>query len=330
MQKLAAPLFVEKSVLHTTDPSISIIITSYSILRLNDIVDLLRSISNQGNLELIQIVLIIERDKQLFDSIKRFLGEGKWFNFAAIYYKEIGGMSRARNIATQYSLGKFLAFLDDDVILCQNWLQTVIRLSSRSDWIGLTGPSSPVWVGEPVNWFPPELSWVLGSTDWFDNGDEVSIRNAWGNNMVVRKAEFVDVGGFIEDYGLRSASRTTWTDPPSEDVDLSIRMTRKFKRPILFLPGLKVGHKVLQSKLTWRFMAQRSYSTGFQRRAIEKLYDRSGEQNILRMEKSLIPRMLVLIPRSLFSLFRKPRDNLRILGALVLVLVFSSLGYLKK
>ena len=309
-------------------PTLSIVVTSYSYQRRLDIVDLLESIHEARDPPKIQVVLIMERDLALYRFVASLLQESE-LSFVVAFYEKLGGLSVARNCGARFSTAEFLAFLDDDVVLGPNWFTAFQRVITRSDWSALTGPSHPLWLDEPLEWFPRELSWIIGSTEWFPATTERVLRNAWGNNMLVRKDDFVHVGGFRASFGLQNVNRRSWSDPPSEDVDLSLRLVRFLRKPVRFIPELAVWHKVRWTKVTWKFIAQRSYTTGFQRQAIERFYPSEGQGDILSTEKKLMPQMLALVPKSIGLLFINPGVGIRTLAISVVALLFSALGYLR-
>jgi GT2 family glycosyltransferase len=311
-------------------PSISVIVTSYSNERLQDLKDLLDSVASQKPLDQIELVVIIERERNLFEEVTAFLRTKVGLSSSVFFYPKLNGMSEARNIGATMSCGRYLAFVDDDAILEKEWLRSLEDAIDEQDIVAATGPSRPLWVGRELDWFPKELSWIIGSTEWFDSNSLAELRNAWGQNMVVRRDEFAAVNGFCVKYGLHGATRSRWFDPPSEDVDLSLRLREKFGIPILFIPGLSVRHKVKGRKISLGFVAQRSYSTGYQRRAIKNQYLRIGNlsKEPLSLERGLIPRMLTLLPRSAAGFPKSPRKSANVIVVAFVSLLFSALGYL--
>ncbi len=310
---------------------LSIVVTSYSRRRAGDLRDLFESVTKQGSLDMMELIVIIEKENALFDYVKRVLNEIHSLSSTVLYFPHIGGMSGARNIGAEESRGKFIAFVDDDVILDEGWFASLSRVVNSHDIISITGPSHPLWGSTKLDWLPRELSWLVGSTDWFDCHALTEVRNAWGYNMAVRRSEFLAVHGFTERFGLHNASRKRWFDPPSEDVDLSLRLVNRFGKPVLYVPGFSVHHKVLSQKVSVFFMAQRAYSLGFQRKSIRMAYSKlKAEGSPLSLEMSLVPRMLLLLPKSMAKAPKSPTRSLHIISSVVIVLLFAFLGHLDK
>ncbi len=317
------------SSLKHSDILVSMIITSYTLKHFGDLTELITSIRRQQSLDLLEVIFVIEKDKDLFDKTISRLSQITEFSSLILYYSHLDGMSEARNKGSEFARGKFVAFIDDDVVLDKGWLESLVYTMEKYDPIVITGPSHPIWVGTRLDWLPVELSWIVGSTEWFDCHKVTPIRNAWGNNMVVKKTEFLQIGGFSTKYGLHSARRRRWFDPPSEDVDLSLRLNQRFGKQVLYVPSMSVGHKVPKRKLSWKFIIQRSYSIGYQRHVIQKIYQ-NNSANLLSLETSLIPNLLALWPRSLVTLFKSPKKGMNTLAALFIILMFSSLGFVDR
>lgn len=307
----------------------SIIVTSYSTDRLPYLKQLIDSVNNQKDNLKAEVVFVIESDRVLFDRLVLALRDLPLFA-KVIYFDRLEGMSDARNRGVLSCSGEYIAFVDDDVVLNKDYLQTLILMMETSDAIALTGPLVPIWDENRASWFPKELSWLIGSSEWLDSNTVRNLRNAWGSNYVTRKKEFLDIGGFSQDFGLHNASRYKWSDPPSEDVDLSIRLSKEFHKPILFVPKLRVGHHVTARKISWKFIAQRSYSIGYQRHSMQKFYMNEGNAKLFSLEMALIPNILSLWPRTLVSLFRSPKKAMNTFAALFIVLIFASLGFVDR
>lgn len=305
---------------------VSVIITSFSLTQLPHLRNLIESYKNQKSEQTSELIFVLERDKLVFEQLVNILRQ-RSVSAKVFYFQKLCGMSDARNKGALLSAGDYIAFVDDDVTLGEEWLQSLIDTMENSAAIALTGPVRSYCDRIDSSWFPKELSWVIGSSDWLDCSEQKSIRNAWGCNFVTRRREFLEIGGFSTDFGLRNASRSKWADPPSEDVDLSIRLRRRYHRPILFAPRLQVGHYVSGRKMTWSFIAQRAYSVGHQRRAIASLYPSDAVDEPLSFEKSLIPKIMRLWPKSLYLFTKSPRKAMSTIAALFLVTLFSILGY---
>ncbi|MEM3191233.1 MAG: hypothetical protein QW292_03915 [Candidatus Parvarchaeota archaeon] len=130
--------------------------------------------------------------------------------------------------------------------------------------------------------------------------------------------------------GFTRRQRQSGSTPPSEDVDISFKLKKRFGKPILFVPGFSIWHKVSARKLSLAFIVQRSYSTGYQRRAIKNQWSKVGEagDKPLSLEMSLVPRMLTLLLKSVVNLPKSPKRSANIIAVTAVSLIFTVLGYL--
>lgn len=307
--------------------TISIVVTTFSVVRFRYLRTLFDSILRQNGPERLELVVVVEKDRGLAESVKRYLESSSIHNCIVLYYPHLRGMSDARNKGAAESTSPVVAFVDDDVVLGPNWLESVLRGLDNPRVVAVTGPSSPLWTRAPHLVIPPEFSWLIGSTDYFIPPNNLRVRNVWGNNMAIRKDEFTNIGGFSNDYGLHNAGRKRWFDPPSEDVDLSLRLMLRSRRELVYVPGMRVGHWVECKKVTWPYIAQRSYSIGYQRRAILVRYPSSAQGDPIRSEKHLAKRIMLLLPKSFVLFPTSPRLALNLFTLIVVVSLFSAFGF---
>jgi glucosyl-dolichyl phosphate glucuronosyltransferase len=183
---------------------------------------------------------------------------------------------------------------------------------------------------DSLEWFPEEFHWLIGGTSWFDEKSISNIRNAWGMNMSFRRQEFEACRGFDSNFGLRNFSRSSWRDPPSEDVDFSFRLKKKTGKRIVFNPKVCVYHKVSQNKVTSQFIIQRAFSVGYQRHMIRKLYVWNNKnEGVFVSENKLVKRIFAkLLPSIAIGFFKNPSIALRKVFITFLILIFVCIGYL--
>jgi hypothetical protein len=121
----------------------------------------------------------------------------------------------------------------------------------------------------------------------------------------------------------------SWIDPPSEDVDFSLRAQEKTGKKIIFSPKARVWHKIPRKRIGVRFVVQRSASVGVQRRVLEKLYRKaSHDSKLLNQERRLLKSILAgLFPRILRHLFVDPWRGWNELRITLVSLLFVAMGY---
>lgn len=284
--------------------TVSIIVTSYSLSRLNDIRDLLRSIRNQTE-ENYELVYVTERDMNLQRTVAR---EAQGVGLAACVIHNEGnpGLAEARNLGARAATGEILGFVDDDVILDRGWSKSVEETFKRYPRVvGITGPALPLWVGEPAEWFPKELDWLIGCTKWFDSNVMTEVSNCWGMNMAFRRTALLNAGGF----SVESTEGSRYLRPGSElsvgqnlgpkhgmmaeDVEASLRVSGTTGGVLCYVPEMKVYNKVYQYRISTQYVIRRSSWIGYTRRNVSQAVNRKNSS--LRFEGAILLRTLRLL-----------------------------------
>ncbi len=115
------------------------------------------------------------------------------------HYSTPPGLSRARNAAIEMCETEILAFLDDDAIPGQHWLEGLLD-AFESESVGfVAGRILPGWPGDagPPEWLPQRLIGCLSVLDLGDQDRQLEdFESAYGANMAFRKAALSGSGGF--------------------------------------------------------------------------------------------------------------------------------------
>lgn len=318
----------------SSNPLLSIVLTSYTDRRLRDIFELLESIKAQTYPH-IEIVYIIERSTRLLHRLQSYLKEKATLNVKVIFDSRDLGLSAARNLGIKNAEGEIIAFVDDDVILPPKWAEEMVRTyAMRSDIVGVTGPALPLWEDESMKWLPEELHWIIGSTTWYKYNSVKEVRHAWGMNMSFRREAFELCGGFVtrmSDYPREDVAKrmlmTLYHDVvPHEDVELSLRVRRKTGKRIIYNPKLTVVHKAKKSRLAFRFIVKEALHQGCAKRMLTTIYH--GDADLLSREYDLLFKILRdLLPNTLARLPRDPFNSWRRFSITIVTLFFLGLGY---
>jgi hypothetical protein len=104
------------------------------------------------------------------------------------------GLNVARNTGVECSTGELVVFVDDDVEVCEGWLEALlIAAGEHPEREVFTGPIIPRIEGSPPHSCgredPPITALDLGPEDTLT-------RFAWGTNMTIRRAALERVGPF--------------------------------------------------------------------------------------------------------------------------------------
>ena len=306
---------------------ISIITTSYTMDRLNDIIELLDSVSVQ-TYQNIETVFIAERSPELADSIQGYISEKGYSNMQVLYNEGEWGVSSARNLAIGPVKGDIIAFVDDDALLFPDWAEeTVKTYAEDSSVIGVTGPIFPLWERDSTSWFPQEFYWIFSCTYW-DMPEKTEVRNGYGTNISFHREVFDSGERFRTSLGAKGWGKSGWLGPGAEETELSLRIRQKTGKRIIYNPQVRVNHKVYQYRLRAEFIAKRSYWEGYAKAMLKQWYHPADDKMTLSTEHKLLYHILLrLLPKILGRIFHQPLTVLRQLWLVAIVLSCVASGY---
>ena len=126
------------------------------------------------------------------------------------------GRSNALNRGILATNASVLAFIDDDVVVAERWLDEAVEplLDARRgiDYTG--GPVQPIWEAPRPGWLSSTRADLWGAIAILDYGPEAFVfeerrRVPLGANMAVRRALVDRIGGFSPRLGRSSGSRSS-------------------------------------------------------------------------------------------------------------------------
>ena len=293
---------------------ISIVVPAYDDNRFHDLVDLIDSIRAQQRT--LELVLVIEKSQPLRDKLTAHL-ENAQVRHKILFGLDRMGLAAARNIGAKESSGPVVAFVDDDAVLSSDWSLRLINVfKDHPEIIGVTGEVLPLWVGEPLNWFPQSLYWAIGCTAWRERARKAVGYEVAGVNMAFRKEAFsyaLFSDKFTDGFGFRGKQGLT-----GDDVDFSLRLRRVTNRKILYTRNLRVYHKVYPYKTTVQYIRRYSFWQGMSEARYTQLYGGASRQNSRYS-------VFIGLSRDFFQI--TPETKKRV-GVMLAFLVFGLMGYL--
>ena len=307
-------------------PSLSIVITSYTLERLKDIFELIDSIKAQSYPN-IETIFVAEHSNELFHKVKAYMSEKVMPKIKVIFNHGVLGLSAARNLGIQEAEGDIIAFVDDDVILFPDWAEAVVKTYKDDSVIGVTGPAFPLWEDESMDWLPEEFYWIVSCTAFTGWNELRAVRSAWGMNMSFRKEAF-DHCRFSEDFGQTTGEQEAWKAGPVDDAEFSINLRLKTGKSILYNPQVRVQHKVYTYRLIQKFIRGQAYWQGYTKALLRRIYRGDADTHALLRERVLLRRILLnLVPQTARGFFTSPRLTLKRLALTTVVLFYVTLGY---
>jgi glycosyltransferase involved in cell wall biosynthesis len=173
------------------------------------------------------------------------------------------GKTYALNTAIPAAAGDVLAFIDDDHIVPQGYLEAVSRAAKENPVFGLfCGRIRPNWDGSEPEWVHDDTVYPIRPfpIPTFDLGSEtVEVESGKGRfipgagNLVVRKSVFERVGLFLEALGPKGHNLAG-----GEDIEFVKRALRCGER-LLYVPQILQYHQVQRSNLELSRLVKKAY-----------------------------------------------------------------------
>lgn len=231
---------------------VSVVVSTYSKDKLRQVLDCIASLRKQS-LQPHEILLVLDPIKEVLGHFKENVD-----NDVQIVESDGFGLSRARNAGIRNSESEIVAFIDDDAVADRDWLKNVVQNYSDSSVVGVGGSIQPLWSSNAPEWFPDELSWVIGCTyEGFPNSKGV-IRNPIGCNMSFRKSALEKAGCFRSDLGRFGKFLLS-----GEESDVSLRIKKIMPDSIIVNePSAVVFHKINHEKVSLKYVIRRSFFEG--------------------------------------------------------------------
>lgn len=165
------------------------------------------------------------------------------------------GLSYARNHGLELSRGEYVAFVDDDVEVPDNYVATLVKTLSEVRPAVLGGPGLALYKSRKPKWFKDEYA----QYDLIDEARPLQgIEYVFGFNMIFRRDYLVAVGGFDPALGMEGENIAY-----GEDIEPQILIRRMVPDGVFYYdPKLIVYHLVRPEKMTLLWNMKSSYGHG--------------------------------------------------------------------
>jgi GT2 family glycosyltransferase len=297
-------------------PPISVIICAYSLERWNELVAAVESVEHQST-PAAEVIVVIDHNGDLLDR-----AEAELRRVTVLPNREAQGLSGARNTGIAAANGDVLAFMDDDAVADENWLQRLLPPFNDADVLGVGGMIRPQWQSGMPSWFPPEFAWVVGCSYIGLPDVRSPIRNLIGCNMAIRRSVFDTVGGFVSGIG-----RIGKVPVGCEETELCIRARQASPGgEFVYEPDAIVHHNVPAGRATWAYFRSRCLAEG---RSKAQVTAAVGVADGLDSERRYATRTLPIgVARNLGQgLGGRDTKAVARAAAIVAGLAFTSVGY---
>jgi glycosyltransferase involved in cell wall biosynthesis len=277
---------------------VSVVICTYDegiYEHLCEAVESVRSQSYDG----VETIVVVDGNQKLCEQVETDYGDAADVKIHC--NEENRGLSASRNNGIERATGDVIAFMDDDAVADDNWVEELVDIYENRDAIAVGGKMTPIWVAGEPEFLPEEFYWLIGVTHrgFAESGEEV--RNTFGSNISFRADVLEELEGFAIEIG-RQGEKNLQT----EEAELGARMREEYGEGVIYNPDAKVGHKIFEWRTDKRWLIERAFWQGYSKRAMETLVDdESGGEESAYLRQLLVE----FIPARVKSLVIGPNST---------------------
>lgn len=189
-------------------------------------------------------------------------------------FEPVQGLSQARNTATEAAGGTYIAFLDDDAIACEGWLEKIVQAFEQQEYkIGSVGGKiEPIWETPRPAWLSDKILPALTVLDWFSE-PTILDDNYWlaGANLAFPKAVLQSMGGFQVTLGRKG------TNLLSNEETLMRKLIDQAGYKCFYDPDIFVRHHVPPERVNKKWFIRRYYWQGISKAVLEDYLSPSSQ-----------------------------------------------------
>lgn len=232
---------------------ISIIICTYN--RVDNLKDCFNCLASQEiTSNFAWEVLLVDNNSS--DHTKQFtLDYAAQADFKLRYsFESQQGLSHARNHGVNDSTGRILIFIDDDIRVSKNWLQSIVNAFNTQQCDAVGGRIHIESPAKLPKWITLDMYGFLGHQDF---GNEPRSMDGYkefpfGGNMAIKRAVFEKIGLFDTSMGRKGTGLKKEELFKGEETDFFHRLADVGGR-FYYQPEALVLHKILAHQLKPKF-----------------------------------------------------------------------------
>jgi glycosyltransferase involved in cell wall biosynthesis len=307
---------------------VSVVLCTHTLDRYDHLREAARSVQD-GTYDDWELVLVSDGNPEVAERMREeFAAEREAGDCVVHENDENLGLLGARNNGAAVASGDVVAFLDDDAIADERWLELLVDAYETRDRIAVGGRMVGAWVAGKPDFLPAEFYWLVGVTHrgfgpdggWDGWTTEGEVRNTMGSNISFRAETFDALDGFETDIGGRRGDNHL----QGGETELCARMAAEFDEGVWYVPEAEVAHKVFEYRTEPKWLLERAFWQGYSKRGMEHFVPESAGE-----EDAFLGDLLTeFLPRRLRSLVRRPSTaKLSQLVFLGLCTAFVGFGY---
>ncbi|RKD98075.1 glucosyl-dolichyl phosphate glucuronosyltransferase [Halopiger aswanensis] len=260
---------------------VSVVLCTYDIDAYDDFREAAMSVLEQ-TYDSVELVVVVDGTDAVYGRALEDFGNRD--DIVVHCNDENKGLLASRNRGAELASGDVVAFLDDDAVADERWIESLVDAYDEKNAIAAGGKMTPRWTADRPDFLPEEFYWLVGVTHrGFADGPE-EVRNTFGSNISFRRDVFLNLEGFDTDIGGRKGDKNL----QGGETELCARMQRKYGRAVWYVPEAEVEHKVFEYRTDPTWLLERAFWQGYSKRAMETLVPDSSDEESEFLSKLLL------------------------------------------
>ena len=295
--------------------SVSVIICAYTEKRWDDLLQAVESFKRQ-TVRQDELIVVIDHNDGLYERASQRID-----GIVLLANRNEKGLSGARNTGIAKASGDIIAFMDEDAVADEKWIERIMAHFADPSVAGVGGAIIPLWLQGKPAWFPDEFNWVAGCTYKGMPTQPTPVRNLIGCNMAYRRSAFEQAGVFRKEIG-----RVDTIPMGCEETELCIRIHQVTPQSqLIYDPAIIVHHRVPTTRSNWGYFRSRCFAEGFSKALISQFV---GVNDGLSSERSYATKTLPLgVLRGLGDLLQGDLSGVSRAFCIVAGLFITATGY---
>jgi len=263
----------------------------------------------------VELVVVVDGTPEVYDRVIRDYADRE--EVIVHCNDENVGLLQSRNRGAELATGDVVAFIDDDAVADEMWIEHLVRAYKTKDAIAVGGKMVPTWVAGKPSFLPAEFYWLVGVTHRGFVDEPGEVRNTFGSNISFRTDVFNELGGFDVEIGGRKGD----TNLQGGETELCARMKTEYGHGVWYDPDAEVAHKVFPYRTDFWWLLDRAFWQGYSKRAMEFLEEESTDEESTFLNQLLFE----FAPSRLWGIVRSPTPS-RITKLLFLFIFTITVG----
>ncbi|MDB2225258.1 glucosyl-dolichyl phosphate glucuronosyltransferase [Halorubrum ezzemoulense] len=293
---------------------VSVVLCTYSLEMYDHFQEAAESVLDQTYDET-ELVVVVDGTDEVYDRAVEDYGDHD--NVVVHCNEENVGLLESRNTGAELADGDVVAFIDDDAVANEEWVEELVRGYEEQDTLAVGGKMIGNWVAGRPSFLPEEFYWLVGVTHLGFADGPGWVRNTFGSNISFDREAFLELGGFDTDIGGRKGDANL----QGGETELCARLAIEHGEPVWYNPDATVAHKVFEYRTEPLWLLDRAFWQGYSKRAMETLVPGSGGE-----EGEFLRDLIVdFVPRRVKGLAREPSVT-AVVQLLTLLLLTGCVG----